>query len=165
MIQAAERRPKGRDLKPLRHLLPFIRRHKLEAAVAGVFLVLAAAATLSITGVARLLVDGGFGKGTTEAINDYFLLLVLNAVALAGFTAGRFYFVSRLGERVVADIRQALFAHVLRLDHAYFLKVRTGEVMSRLTTDLAVVETLVGASVSVAARNTLILIGALGVLL
>ncbi len=165
MIQAAERRPKGRDLKPLRHLLPFIRRHKLEAAVAGVFLVLAAAATLTITGAARLLVDGGFSEGTTEAINDYFLLLVLNAVALAGFTAGRFYFVSRLGERVVADIRQALFAHVLRLDHAYFLKVRTGEVMSRLTTDLAVVETLVGASVSVAARNTLILIGALGVLL
>jgi len=165
MMQAAERRPKGRDLKPLRHLLPFVRRHKLEAGAAGVFLVLAAAATLSITGAARLLVDGGFRQGTTEAINDYFLLLVLNAVLLAGFTAGRFYFVTRLGERVVADIRQALFAHVLKLDHAFFIQTRTGEVMSRLTTDLAVVETLVGASISVAARNLLILLGALGVLL
>ena len=165
MMSAAERRPKNRDLRPLRSLLPFVARHKLEAAVAGVFLVLAAAATLTITGAFRLLVDGGFGRGTTEAINDYFLLLVLNAVVLAAFTAGRFYFVTRLGERVVADIRQALFAHVLRLDHAYFLQTRSGEVMSRLTTDLAVVETLVGASVSVAARNVLILIGAIGVMM
>jgi ATP-binding cassette subfamily B protein len=145
--------------------LPFVARHKLEAGVAGVFLVLAAAATLSITVAVRFLVDGGFGEGTTEAINDYFLLLVLNAVLLAAFTAGRFYFVSRLGERVVADIRQALFGHVLTLDHAYYHRVRSGEVMSRLTTDLAVVETLVGASVSVAMRNLLILVGALGVLL
>jgi ATP-binding cassette subfamily B protein len=165
MMAAADRRPKRRDLKPLRNLLPFMARHKAEASVAGVFLVLAAGATLSITGAARLLVDGGFSQGTTEAINDYFLLLVLNAVLLAAFTAGRFYFVTRLGERVVADIRQALFRHVLTLDHAFYLQVRPGEVMSRLTTDLAVVETLVGASVSVAMRNLLILIGALGVLL
>jgi ATP-binding cassette subfamily B protein len=165
MMAAADRRPKGRDLRPLRNLLPFLARHKLEAAVAGVFLILAAAATLSITGAARVLVDGGFRKGTTEAINDYFLLLVLNAILLAGFTAGRFYFVTRLGERVVADIRQSLFRHVLTLDHAYYLQVRPGEVMSRLTTDLAVVETLVGASISVAMRNLLILIGALGVLM
>jgi ATP-binding cassette subfamily B protein len=165
MMTAADRRPKRRDLKPLRNLLPFVARHKLEAGIAGVFLVLAAAATLSITVAVRFLVDGGFGKGTTEAINDYFLLLVLNALLLAAFTAGRFFFVSRLGERVVADIRQALFGHVLTLDHGYYHRVRSGEVMSRLTTDLAVVETLVGASVSVAMRNLLILVGALGVLL
>ena len=165
MVQAADRRPKGKDLKPLRHLLPFVRRHKAEAGAAGVFLVLAAAATLSITVSLRLLVDGGFGRGTTEAINDYFLLLVGNALVLAIFTAGRFYFVTRLGERVVADIRQALFAHVLKLDHAYYHRVRAGEVMSRLTTDLAVVETVVGASISVALRNVLMLIGAVAVLM
>ena len=164
MMAAADRRPKGRDLRPLRGLLPFVRRHKAETITAGVFLVLAAAATLSVTGVMRLLVDS-LSKGTTEAINEFFLLLVLNALLLAAFTAGRFYFVTRLGERVVADIRQALFSHVLRLDHAYYHRVRTGEVMSRLTTDLAVIETLVGASVSVAMRNVLILVGALGVLL
>jgi ATP-binding cassette, subfamily B, bacterial len=165
IAHAAERRPKRRDLKPLRHLIPFIARHKTETVMAAIFLLLAAAATLSMTMTARFLVDRGFGKGTPEAINEYFGLLLLNALILAGATALRFFFVTRLGERVIADMRQALFAHVLRLDHAYFLHTRPGEVMSRLTTDLAVVETLVGASVSVALRNLLIVIGAIGVLL
>jgi ATP-binding cassette subfamily B protein len=165
IAQAAERRPKGRDLKPLRHLVPFIARHKAETALASVFLLLAAGSTLSMTATARFLVDKGFGKGTPEAINEYFGLLLLNALVLAAATALRFFFVTRLGERVIADIRQALFAHVLTLDHGYFLHTRQGEVMSRLTTDLAVVETLVGASVSVALRNLLIVLGAIGVLL
>jgi ATP-binding cassette subfamily B protein len=165
IAQAAERRPKGRDLKPLRHLVPFIARHKAETGLASVFLLLAAGSTLSMTATARFLVDKGFGKGTPEAINEYFGLLLLNALVLAAATALRFFFVTRLGERVIADIRQTLFAHVLTLDHGYFLHTRPGEVMSRLTTDLAVVETLVGASVSVALRNLLIVLGAIGVLL
>ena len=165
IAQAAERRPKRRDLKPLRHLVPFIARHKAETVLASVFLLLAAASTLSMTATARFLVDKGFGKGTPDAINEYFGLLLLNALVLAGATALRFFFVTRLGERVIADIRQTLFGHVLKLDHAYFLHTRPGEVMSRLTTDLAVVETLVGASVSVALRNLLIVLGAIGVLL
>jgi ATP-binding cassette subfamily B protein len=165
IAQAAERRPKRRDLKPLRQLVPFIARHRAEAGLASVFLLLAAGSTLSMTVTFRLLVDKGFGQGTPEAINDYFGLLLLNALVLAAATALRFFFVTRLGERVIADMRQALFRHVLKLDHAYFLQTRPGEVMSRLTTDLAVVETLVGASVSVAVRNLLIVLGAIGVLL
>jgi ATP-binding cassette subfamily B protein len=121
--------------------------------MASVFLLLAAGSTLLITFAARLLVDSGFSQGTADAINEYFALLLVNAVVLAAATALRFFFVTRLGERVIADMREVLFAHVLRLDHATFLNTRPGEVMSRLTTDLAVIETLVGASVSVRLRN------------
>jgi ATP-binding cassette subfamily B protein len=83
---------------------------------------------------------------------------------LAVSTGGRFFFVTKLGERVVADIRAALYGHVMTLDQAYFLKVRTGEVLSRMTTDLAIVESLVGSTLSVAARNTLTVVAALTVL-
>jgi ATP-binding cassette subfamily B protein len=133
--------------------------------MAAVFLLMAAGSTLLITFAARLLVDSGFSQGTAEAINEYFGLLLLNVVILAAATALRFFFVTRLGERVIADMREVLFAHVLKLDHAYFLNVRPGEIMSRLTTDLAVIETLVGASVSVALRNLLILLGSVAILM
>jgi ATP-binding cassette subfamily B protein len=99
IAQAAERRPKGRDLKPLRHLVPFIARHKAETALASVFLLLAAGSTLSMTATARFLVDKGFGKGTPEAINEYFGLLLLNALVLAAATALRFFFVTRRSSR------------------------------------------------------------------
>jgi ATP-binding cassette subfamily B protein len=97
-------------------------------------------------------------------IDRAFLILAGVAVALALTTGARFYFVNKLGERVVADLRTALYGHVVKLDQAYFLKVRTGEVLSRLTTDLAIVETMVGATVAVALRNFLTLLGALTVM-
>jgi ATP-binding cassette subfamily B protein len=108
------------------------------------------------------VIDKGFAKGSGDAINSAFLGLGAVALVLAVATALRFFFVTRLGERVVADLRRALYGHTLTLDPAFFLKTRTGEVLSRMTTDITIVEQLVGASVSIALRNTLSLIGGLG---
>ncbi len=169
--QAVDRLPKTRDLRPLRQIFPYFVRHKRDAILATIFMLISVSATLAITFAIRLLVDRGFGAGAreqgaaAEAVNENFLLLLGVAVILAAATALRYLFVARLGERVVADMRQALYRHVLNLDQAFFQKVRAGEVLSRLTTDMAVVETLVGASVSVAVRNLLTLTGSVILLL
>ncbi len=155
---------RGRDLKPLAGLGPYLGLHWPDAALAGVFLTLSTAATLGVTFAARALADFGFASHSAGAIARYFLVLAGVLALLALATAGRFYFIGKLGERVVADIRVALYANVMTLDQAYFLKVRTGEVLSRMTTDLTIVENMVGASVSVALRNLLTVIGALTVL-
>ncbi len=155
---------RGRDLKPLAGLGPYLGLHWPDAALAGVFLTLSTAATLGVTFAARALADLGFASHSAGAIARYFLVLAGVLALLALATAGRFYFIGKLGERVVADIRVALYANVMTLDQAYFLKVRTGEVLSRMTTDLTIVENMVGASVSVALRNLLTVIGALTVL-
>jgi len=152
---AAEQRGRRRDLRPLRSLGPMVRAHLADATAAGVFLVLSTAATLGLTLALRLLIDRGVDGRTTASLDAYFLLAALIALGLALATAGRFFFINRLGERVVADLRERLYRHVLTLDQAFFLKVRTGEVMSRLTTDLTIVENMVGSSISVALRNLL----------
>ena len=155
-----------RDLRPLARLgpLPFVRDHWGDAAWSVVFLFVSTGATLSLSGAARLVVDKGFSTGAAAALDQTFAVLIGVAAVLAIATAGRFYFITKLGERVVADLRAALYRHVLTLDQAYFVKVRTGEVLSRLTTDMTIVESMVGASASVALRNLLTLIGALTVL-
>ena len=165
MAEAADRRERRKDVRPLARLLPFVWAHKGDLFTAIGFLLISTAATLGLTGAARLLVDRGFAQGSAAAINDHFLLLVGVALLLAGATAGRFYFVTKLGERVVADLRKALYDHILTLDQAYFLKTRTGEVLSRMTTDIQMVEGIVGATASVALRNMLSLVGALVLLL
>ncbi len=111
-----------------------------------------------------MVVDKGFAAGSAAAVNRYFIGLVAVALVLAAATALRFYFVSKLGEGVTADLRKRLYAHVLTLDQGVFLDLRTGEVLSRLTTDTTIVETLVGAQASVALRNLLITLGALAML-
>jgi ATP-binding cassette subfamily B protein len=163
--QAAQRRARSRNLKPLGRLWPFMRAHWGTAATALVFLLISTAGTLSLTWAARLVVNHGFARGgSTQAINHYFLILGGVAVVLAGATALRFYFVTQMGERVVADLRQALYAHILRLDQAFFLQLRTGEVLSRMTTDITIVENLVGTMASMALRNLLSTVGAVTVL-
>jgi ATP-binding cassette subfamily B protein len=161
MAEASERREKQRDVRPLARIWPIVLTHKSDALAALIFLLFSTAATLGLTGAARLLVDQGFGEGSAAAINDHFLLLGGVALVLALATAFRFYFVSKLGERVVADLRKALYRHILTLDQAYFLKTRTGEVLSRMTTDVQIVENLVGSTASMALRNLLTLIGAI----
>jgi ATP-binding cassette subfamily B protein len=165
MADAAARRERRRDVRPLAGLAPLILAHKGDLAAALAFLIGSTASTLALTGAARLLVDEGFGEGSAAAVNDHFLLLGAVAIGLALATAGRFYFVTKLGERVVADLRKALYAHILTLDQAYFLRVRTGEVLSRMTADVQIVENIVGSTGSIAIRNLLSLIGALAVLL
>ena len=161
MAKAEAKRGRSRDLRPLRSLGPYIAAHKAVALGALVFLLLSTSATLGLSVAARLVIDHGFTAETGATLNRYFLGGLGVAALLAVASGARFYFVNRLGERVVADLRQAIYAHVLRLDQAYFLHMRTGEVLSRLTTDTAIVETMVGINTSVALRNTLVMVGAL----
>ena len=158
LTEAAARRPKSRDVKNLVHLLPFITAHWRHAAAAGFFLLFSTGATLSITQALRLVVDKGFLSA--DNLNRYFCLAGLVVLVLALATAARFYFITVLGERVVADLRKALYRQVLTLDPSFFLKTRTGEVLSRMTTDVTIIENLVGSAASIALRNILSLIGA-----
>ncbi len=164
LADAAQRRPKTRDIRPLGHLLPPVRRHWRYAAGALFFLLISTSATLGMTAAAKSVVDRGFGQDSGAELNRTFLMLGAVALALALATALRFFFITLLGERVVADLRRDLYANILRLDPSYFLKTRTGEVLSRMTTDITIVEGLVGASASIALRNLLSLIGATAML-
>jgi ATP-binding cassette subfamily B protein len=157
---ASARREKRRDLRPLADLAPFIAAHWKDAAAAAFFLLFSSAASLALPLILRLLIDRGIPAHTVAALDHYFLLAAADAALLAVATAGRFFFITRLGERVVADLRQALYRHVMGLDQAFFLTTRTGEVLSRLTTDITIVETMVGSSISVALRNLFIFVGA-----
>jgi ATP-binding cassette subfamily B protein len=160
--EAAERRPKSRNIKPLAALNPFLRAHMGDVGLAGLFLVTAALSTLALSGAVRLLVDHLTEARTTGAsVDQWFWLMGVVAVALAVSSALRYFFVTKLGERIVADLRKAAYAHILTLDPAFFLHMRTGEVLSRLTTDIQIVESLISTSISVALRNLLMLIGAL----
>lgn len=160
--EAAERRPRSRNVGALRRLVPFARRRKGEALGALVFLIGATAATLGLSGAVRLLVDALTAPDISpERVNLWFALIGGVALALALSSALRYFFVTKLGERVVADLREAVYAHILTLDPGFFLRTRTGEVLSRLTTDIQIVESLMATSVSVALRNLLTLIGAL----
>jgi ATP-binding cassette subfamily B protein len=165
----AERRGRSRNVQALGRLLPFVGAHRLDAIAAGVFLTTAAAASLSLTGAVRLLVDHLTGvqgaHATAQSIAPWFWLLGGVAVALALSSALRYFFVTKLGERIVADLRKATYAHILTLDPAFFLATKTGEVLSRLTTDIQIVENLLATSISVALRNALMLIGGLGYML
>lgn len=162
--EGAARRGKSRDVGPLRALLPYIARRRTEALLAGVFLVLAAGATLAVPLAARQLVDQGLSPGDIAAANQLFLGLFAVAVALAIFSAVRFYWVSRLGERVTADIRIDVFAKLMSLSPAWFQKTRVGEAVSRLTVDVTLIETLVGSSASMALRNILMMVGGLALM-
>lgn len=156
-----DKRGRSTDLRILARLWPYVWRRPADLAAAVFFLLLAAAASLSITGGARLLVDRGFGSGRAEGIDRWFLLLAAIAGVMAVASACRFYFVTKIGERVVADLRRDVYAHLLGLSASWFAKVPAGEAISRLTTDAALIETLVGSSVSIALRNIITTLAAL----
>lgn len=164
MDSDGDRRGRSRNVGPLLRLWPFVVRHKGTALMAGVWLILSTAASLMLTVTARGAIDHGFENGGSQ-LNLWFGALGLNALFLGMATAVRYYFVTRTGERVVADLRESLFRRALALDPAFFARIRTGEVLSRLTTDIALVETLLTTSVSFALRNLFTLIGGVGMLL
>ncbi len=160
--EAADRRARSRNVKALSRLTPFLALHKGDAAWAGLFLMTATASTLGLSGAVRLLVDHLTGpKASAATVDPWFWLIGGVALALAASSALRYFFVTKLGERITADLRKAAYAHILTLDPTFFLKTRTGEVLSRLTTDIQIVESLLSTSISVALRNLLTLIGAL----
>jgi ATP-binding cassette, subfamily B, bacterial len=159
MTEAAERRERRRDVRPLGRLLPFLARHKGSALIAAFWLAMSTAASLGLTVTARGAIDNGFAEGGAD-LDVWFLVLGANAVGLGLATALRYFYVTKTGERMIADLRQALFGRILRLDPAFFTHMRTGEVLSRLTTDIQLVDALLTTSISYALRNVLTLIGA-----
>lgn len=161
---AAAKRGRSSDLRPLTRLIPYIQRRPKDLAAAAIFLLLAAAATLALPVAARALVDRGFATATPEAVNQWFLMLVAVALCMAVFSASRFYFVTKLGERVVADLRADVYDRLIGLSPSYFARVRTGEALSRLTVDATLIESLVGSSASIAIRNLVMLAGGLSMM-
>ena len=154
-------RPKGRSIRPLRSLLPFLRPYRGTLLLALVALLVAAGAMLTLPIAARFMIDRGFAASSAETINRYFGWFLLAAAVFGTFAAIRFYFVTWLGERVVADIRDAVYRKVVRLDPAFFEITRTGEVLSRLTTDTTLVQSIAGSGISIALRSAINLVGAL----
>jgi len=164
--------PAAAKLRPLRSLLPYSARYRAQIALALLFLVLAASSTLALPYAVRLLVDGGLSlqaggdsAARLAAIRNHFLLLFGVAVALGVFTAARFYMVTWLGERVTTDLRQAVYSHVLQQSPEFFETLKTGEVLSRLTTDTTVIQNAVGSSISMGLRNIVLFAGGLAMLI
>ncbi|RIJ66556.1 ATP-binding cassette domain-containing protein [Brevundimonas sp. LPMIX5] len=158
MDEAGGKRAKSRNIRPLGRLLPFLARHRLDAGISAIWLIGSTVASLALTATARGAIDQGFENGGAD-IDKWFLILGLNAVILGLATALRYFYVTKTGERIIADLRTALFQRILTLDPVFFAHMRTGEVLSRLTTDIQLVDTLLTTSISYALRNFLTLIG------
>jgi ATP-binding cassette subfamily B protein len=161
----ARRRPKSRDLKPLARLLPFITRYRLKVVIALLALLVAAGATLIIPVAARRVIDNGFTNANAALVNDYFAAMLAVVLALAVGSAVRFYYVTWLGERVVADVRDTLFAHLLKLSPGFYESQKTGEVVSRLTADTTQIKAAFSSTASIALRNMVMLVGAMAMMI
>jgi ATP-binding cassette subfamily B protein len=155
---AARMEPKR--LRALTILLPYLRRYRLRATAALAALAAAALVTLAVPLAIRFMIDVGFSGSDAGVVNRGFLVLIALAAGLAVASAGRYYLVITLGERIVADLRRDVFAHLMRLSSAFFDAARSGELVSRLTADTTQVKAAVGASVSVALRNLILFVGA-----
>ncbi|WP_430997454.1 ABC transporter transmembrane domain-containing protein, partial [Klebsiella pneumoniae] len=149
--------PPLRRLGSLRTLWPFVRRHSGLFTAWLLALAVSSAATLSLPPAVKQMIDHGFSSG--GQINRAFALLMLVAVVMALGTAARFYFVSLLGEKVVADLRSQLYAHLIQLGAGFHDRSRSGELVSRLTADTELLRSVVGSTMSVALRSTVTVIG------
>ncbi len=163
-LTEAETEKRRRSLKPLRRLAPYLARYKGMVAAALLFLVMAAGTTLTLPLAVRRMIDHGFSGGDSIFIANYFSMLIVIASVLAAASAGRYFFVITLGERVVADIRRDVFDHVTELSPAFFDTAQSGEIVSRLTADTTQIKSAVGATASLALRNTMLGLGALGMM-
>jgi ATP-binding cassette subfamily B protein len=159
MEEDAKRRPRTRSVRPLRTLIPFIAQYPGRVLAAFVALLTATAATLAMPIAVRFMIDNGFSSEDAASIDRYFLAMFGVAVVLGVASATRFYFVSWIGERVTADLRSAVYAHITTLSPAFFEVTRTGEVLSRLTADTTLIKTVVGSSASIALRNAFMFVG------
>jgi ATP-binding cassette subfamily B protein len=148
------------NLRPLTSLIPYVRRYRGRVLAAFGALILAALTTLILPVAVRRMIDFGFSAHGIHLINSYFLVMIAVAAVLALSSSLRYYLVTTLGERIVADLRGDVFAHVTGLSAAFFDEARTGEVISRLTADTTQIKAAVGSSVSVALRNLVLFLGA-----
>ena len=159
VVPPAERQ-QSRRLKPLLSLLPYVARYRWQAIAAVMALVIAAVTTLLVPIAVRRMIDFGFSRESANLIDSYFAVMIVIVAVLALASASRFYLVTTLGERIVADLREGVFGHLVSLSLAYFDEAKTGELVSRLTADTTQIKAAVGASVSIALRNSVLFIGA-----
>jgi ATP-binding cassette, subfamily B, bacterial len=157
---AASERQQNRRLKPLLSLMPYIARYRWHAIAALAALLIAAVTTLIVPLAVRRMIDFGFSRESASLIDSYFAVMIAIVAVLALASAARFYLVTTLGERIVADLREKVFGHVVSLSPAYFDEAKSGELISRLTADTTQIKAAVGASVSVALRNSVLFVGA-----
>jgi ATP-binding cassette subfamily B protein len=163
--RVAAGRPKSRSLAPLRKVLPFLKPYRGRILVAGLALICSSAATLALPQFAGGLIDAkGLSAAQAHALSGFYLAFIAAGALLGLASATRFYAVTWLGERVVADIRKAVFNNVLGLSPQFFEVTRTGEVLSRMTADTTLIQTVVGSSVSLALRNLVTLTGGLALM-
>jgi ATP-binding cassette subfamily B protein len=155
---------KRASLGSLRPLIPYALRYKGRIAASLVALAVASAATLVLPIAARRIIDHGFSEGSANLIDAYFLVMIAVVFALAAGSALRYYLVVTLGERIVADLRAAIFARLTSLDPAFFDAARAGDIISRLTADTTQVKSAFGVSISMALRNGVLVLGALGMM-
>src|SRR5260221_3263004 len=147
-------------LRPLLALAPYVARYRGRATLALISLTIAAITTLLVPVAVRRMIDFGFSPEGIALINSYFSVMIAVVAVLAGASAARFYLVMTIGERIVADLRSAVFAHLMWLSPAFFDSARSGELISRLTADTTQIKSTVGASLSTAMRNVMLFVGA-----
>jgi ATP-binding cassette, subfamily B, bacterial len=150
----------SRKLRPLISLMPYITRYRWRALAALLALLTAAVTTLVVPVAVRRMIDFGFSRESVSLIDSYFAVMIAIVAVLALASAARFYLVTTLGERIVADLREGVFSHLVSLSLGYFDAAKTGELISRLTADTTQIKAAVGASVSVALRNLVLFFGA-----
>jgi ATP-binding cassette, subfamily B, bacterial len=150
----------GARLRPLLELAPYVARYRTRAFLALISLTIAAITTLVVPVAVRRMIDFGFTPEGIAMINSYFSVMIAVVAVLACASAARFYLVMTIGERIVADLRRDVFAHLMSLSPAFFDSTRSGELISRLTADTTQIKSAVGASVSIALRNVMLFVGA-----
>ncbi len=154
-------RPKGRSLRPLRSLWPFIWPYRGTLLLAMIALLAASGAFLALPIAVRYVIDFGFTAENAALVDRYFGILLAVALLFGLFAAARAYFVNWLGERVVADLRDQLYAHLIRMDPAFYETTKTGEVLSRLTADTTLIQSISGVGLSIILRSSIQFVGAL----
>src|SRR4051812_3824178 len=152
--------PGRAKLRPLLALAPYVARYRGRAFLAFIALTVAALTTLMVPVAVRRMIDFGFSREGIALINSYFSVMIAVVAVLAFASAARFYLVMTIGERIVADLRADVFAHLVSLSPAFFDSARSGELISRLTADTTQIKSAVGASVSIALRNLMLFVGA-----
>ena len=158
-------RPRSKNYAHLRRTYEFMRPYTTQLVIFGIALAITSAATLSIGLGLKFVVDSGLSAGSREMLDQGLLALIAVIVVIAIGTFTRFYYISWIGERVVADIRTAVFNHILKLSPGFFETTKTGEILSRITTDTSLLQQVVGSSLSIALRNSFALVGGITMLI
>jgi ATP-binding cassette, subfamily B, bacterial len=161
----SRRREGTRSLRPLARLTPFLRRYNRQIALALIALITASFATLIVPIAVRRIIDHGFSTSDATLVNQYFIGMIAIVLLLAVSSAVRFYYVMWLGERIVADVRDTLFAHLLKLSPGFYESQKTGEVVSRLTADTTQIKSAFSTTASIALRNAVMLIGTVALMI